>query len=467
MAGWANTYAINDWLGAPGALLNDDRLGRALDAMAGRIDEIASTVALAAVGAFGIDAARLHWDFTSVAFCGAYDDQDPESPTIGYGHSSDRKSHRRQLKVAHATTASGIPLFGRVVDGARHEGAETGQLLEALRSLAGPRRLLLVADSALVTKANLIAADMSGIRFVSRLPRTFDYEADAVAQPDDAWRTLSYRSLRSRRLPPGERPSFRGCEGTIAMVNADKVPRNFRVVYIYGSEEAGAALASRTRLLNRAEAALAAIEAGLVAKPRQDAERVGRRVAKAVADGRAGQWLRTRIDDDDGNLSLRWWRDPDALTQTEHRDGLYALVTNMGPRQCSPDRLLALYKDQALSERAHHFLKGPLAVRPVFLHSNRRAAALVAVCSIALLVYGLVETETRQAIAPAHTIDGLLPEQRAARPTAENIFRAFTGLGFQRARTTTGLQSIPDPLTIAQQSILHALKITSVLPPKG
>ena len=435
--------------------------------MAGRIDDIASAVALAAIGAFGIDAARLHWDFTSVAFCGAYDHQDPSAPTIGYGHSSDRKGHRRQLKVAHATTASGIPLFGHVVDGARHEGAETGQLLEQLRAVAGPRRLLLVADSALVTKSNLAAADKSGIRFVSRLPRTFDYEADAVAQPEGAWRTLTYRAQRSQRLPPAQRPSFRGAEATIDMVGPDKIARHFRVVYIYGSEEAGAARASRTRLLSQAETALAGIERGLAAKPRQDPEQVERRVAQAVANGRVGQWLRTEVHNDDGNIALRWWRDPDVLATTEQRDGLYALVTNMSPRQCSPDRLLALYKDQALSERAHHFLKGPLAVRPVFLHSNRRAAALVATCSIALLIYGLVETETRQAIAPARTINGLLPEQRAARPTAENIFRAFTGLGFQRARTTTGLQAIADPLSPAQQAILNALHITSVLPPKA
>ena len=105
-------------------------------------------------------------------------------------------------------------------------------------------------------------------------------------------------------------------------------------------------------------------------------------------------------------------------------------------------------------------------MRPVFLHSNRRAAALVAVCSLALLIYGLVETETRNAIAPARTIGDLLPEQRAARPTAENIFRAFAGLGFQRARTTTGLQAIPDPLTPAQQAILDALEITRA-PPEG
>lgn len=467
VAEWANAYGTNEWLGTPGALLNDDRLGRALDALAGRLDEVASAVALAAIGAFGADAARLHWDFTSVAFCGAYADQDDDAPRVGFGHSSDRQDHRRQLKVAHATTAAGVPLFGRVTDGARHEGAETGTLLETLRGLAAPKRLLLVADSALVTKPNLAAADAAGIRFVSRLPRSFDYEPDALAVPDDAWRKLTYCSERSRRLPRASRPTFRGAEATIEMTGPDKVARTFRVLYVYGSEEAGAARASRAKILARAEDDLARIARGLAARPRQDPEAVERRVAKAVAKGRAGDWLRTEIRNHDGSLSLRWWRDSDALAEAERRDGLYALVTNMSTPQCSPDRLLALYKDQALSERAHHFLKGPLAVRPVFLKSNRRAAALVEVCSIALLVYGLIESQLRQAIAPARTIAGLLPEGRAARPTGENVFKAFTGLGYQRARTTDGLQNIPDPLTATQQAVLDALGITSILPSQG
>ncbi|MFH1330000.1 MAG: IS1634 family transposase [Actinomycetota bacterium] len=468
VAGWANTYGTNEWLGTPGALLNDDRLGRALDALAGRIDEVTSAVALAAIGTFGADAARLHWDFTSVAFCGVYGDQDPDGPRVGFGHSSDRQAHRRQLKAAHATTAAGIPLFGRVVDGARHEGAETTQLLEQLRALAEPKKLLLVADAALVTKTNLAAADRAGIRFVSRLPRSFGYEGDALAQPDQAWRPLRYRSERSRRLPPAERPSFRGAEAHIDVTGPDKATRTFRVLYVYGSEEAGAARASRVNLLARAEDTLTRIARGLGAKPRQNPEAVERRVAQAVSKGRVSNWLRTEVrSDNDANLSLRWWRDTEALADAERRDGLYALITNMSPSQCSADRLLALYKDQALSERAHHFLKGPLAVRPVFLKSNRRAAALVGVCSIALLVYGLIETELRQAIAPTRTIPGLLPEGRAARPTGENIFKAFTGLSYQRARTTNGLEAIPDPLTTAQQAILDALGINSILPQQG
>jgi hypothetical protein len=200
-------------------------------------------------------------------------------------------------------------------------------------------------------------------------------------------------------------------------------------------------------------------------RPLRDRERAERRVAKALAAGRVGSLLRTELVlAADGSLQLRWCRDDDAAAQATRHDGLYTLVTNLTPAQCSADRLLRLYKEQVLAERSHHFLKGPLAVRPVFLHSNRRAAALVAVCSMALMVYGLVEAEVRQAIAPQRTIPGLLPEGRAARPTAPNIFGAFAGWGFQRARTTEGLKDIPDPITPAQQAILDALRMPSLLP---
>ena len=336
VAGWAGVFASHDWLGAPAALLNDDRLGRALDAISARLDEIAGAVALAAVANFGVDAARLHWDFTSVAFCGAYADQDDRGPRIGFGHSPDRRGHPRQPQVAHATTPAGIALYGRVADGSRHEGAETHTLLEQLRRLAAPRRLLLVADSALVSKDNLAAADAAGMRFVSRLPRSFDYEPAALDLPAQAWRPLSYTSARSRRLPKNRRPTFRGAEDGIEITGPYKTLRQFRVLYIYGSEKlmlpepAAAACSSGPRPPWPASA-----EA--YSRPRQNPEGVERRVAQAVAAGRVGQLLRTQVHTDaDGTVSVKWWPDQAAIAAAQQRDGLYALITNMDPRRCSP-----------------------------------------------------------------------------------------------------------------------------------
>src|SRR5712691_5252806 len=122
---------------------------------------------------------------------------------------------------------------------------------------------------------------------------------------------------------------------------------------------------------------------------RQAPAQLARRVARAVSRGRVGDYLRTELNADASEL--HWSRDEVALAAAERRDGLYALITNLSTRQASATRVLRLFKEQVIVERAHHFLKGPLVVRPVFLHSNRRAAALISVCAIAVMVYGLVE----------------------------------------------------------------------------
>jgi Domain of unknown function (DUF4277)/Transposase DDE domain len=464
--GWAETYAAAAWLGTPAALLNDDRLGRALDALADHLDTVTGALGLAAVASYGVNAARLHWDFTSVAFTGEYPRQAPNGPQIGYGHSSDHQGHRPQLKVAQAVSAAGVPLYHRVVSGGRHEGAETHELLDRLRNLAAPQRLLLVADSALVTRNNLAACVQAGVHFVARLPRTFGYEDDALQLKPEQFQALRYCSERAHRRAPVRRPRFWGAEGMLEVALSGQHRLRLRVVYVIGSEERDAARTSRTKLLAQAEQELETIARGLRQGGRRQAPaHVARRVARAVSRGRVGDYLRTTLNADASELC--WSRDEVALAAAERRDGLYALVTNLSPRQASAARLLRLFKEQVIVERAHHFLKGPLVVRPVFLHSNRRAAALISVCAIAVMVYGLVEAEVRRGIAPRRTIPGLLPEGRAARPTAPNVFATFAGYGFQRVRGRDGLIELPDPLSPAQKHVLAALRIDSSLPRQG
>src|SRR5256885_15982588 len=81
--GWAQTYATNDWIGVPAGLLNDDRLGRALDALSEHLEEGAGALAMAATATFGADAAPPHREATPVAFCGAYADPGPKRPPVG------------------------------------------------------------------------------------------------------------------------------------------------------------------------------------------------------------------------------------------------------------------------------------------------------------------------------------------------------------------------------------------------
>jgi hypothetical protein len=52
---WARDWAVGEALGVEPELLNDDRIGRALDAIAPHLDQIAGSAGVAAIEAFGID----------------------------------------------------------------------------------------------------------------------------------------------------------------------------------------------------------------------------------------------------------------------------------------------------------------------------------------------------------------------------------------------------------------------------
>jgi hypothetical protein len=61
---WARAWAVTEVFGIDPACLNDDRIGRALDAIAPELDHLVGSVGAGAITAFGLDVARLHWDLT-------------------------------------------------------------------------------------------------------------------------------------------------------------------------------------------------------------------------------------------------------------------------------------------------------------------------------------------------------------------------------------------------------------------
>ncbi len=89
------------------------------------------------------------------------------------------------------------------------------------------------------------------------------------------------------------------------------------------------------------------------------------------------------------------------------------------------------------------------------MHNDDRVCALISIVGIALLIFGLIEAQTRAALGETQQLPGLLPEGRAARPTGRNILAAFQGLGL--TYTSTGIQF--DRLTDTQQHILELLGI--------
>jgi hypothetical protein len=76
-------------------------------------------------------------------------------------------------------------------------------------------------------------------------------------------------------------------------------------------------------------------------------------------------------------------------------DGRYALGTNAD--HLSADQALSLFKGQDDAEKQFRVLKSPLAVRPVFLHTDERIEGLVFITLVALLVRALLSVRCQQA----------------------------------------------------------------------
>ena len=449
IAGWASGAAVHELLDIPPALLNDDRLGRALETFAVYAEDLRSRVAAGAIERFGVSAGRLHVDLTTVGVSGAYE----HSAFVAKGWASDRRV-ARQVRTLQACTADGTVLYSRPDPGNAAELTLVGASLERLLAISGPG-LLIVCDSAMGQPKTMGEIDQAGVRFVVPLRASAGFRERFLAEVGhQALRRVRYVPQREAKLPPQLRTVFKGALRDWEIPATGEHPSlKLRVAYIHSSEEATQVADARERALVKAEDALQRMHNGLGGRYYKTREQVERRIGQILAVNITGL-IDVTVSTRKGKLTLAWERNQDAITTAASFDGIYALATNL-PGRLSAGQVLRLYKDQQIVERRHRDMKQTLKVRPIFLHNDDRVYALISIVGIALLIFGLIEAQTRAALGPEQQLPGLLPEGRAARPTGRNILAAFQGLGL--TYTHTGIQL--DRLTDTQQHILDLLGI--------
>ena len=448
VAGWASGAAVHELLGIPPALLNDDRLGRALETFAVYAEDLRSRVAARAIETFGIAAGRLHVDLTTVGVSGAFE----QSALVAKGWASDRRV-ARQVRTLQASTPDGTVLYSRPDPGNAAELTLIGASLERLLKVSGPG-LLIVCDSAMGAPKTLREIDSAGVRFVVPLRASAGFRERFLTDcGHDALRSVRYVPQREAQLPPARRTRFRGALRDWEITTPDQPPLKLRVAYIHSSEEAAQVANARERALAKAEDELARMRNGLGGRYYKTREQIERRIGQIIGVNITGL-IDVTVSAADQPLAVTWERNQPAIDQAAAFDGIYALATNL-PGRITAGKILRLYKDQQIVERRHRDLKQTLKVRPIFLHNDDRVYALLSIVGISLLIFGLIEAQTRAALGEQQQLPGLLPEGRAAKPTGRNILAAFQGLGL--TYTHTGIQL--DTLTDTQQHILELLQI--------
>jgi hypothetical protein len=467
VADWAHDWAVEEVYGIPADVLNDDRLGRALDAIAPQVDHLVGSIGAKAIDAFGIDVARLHWDMTSISLYGAYDQTDEDHPAPAYGHPKDRRTDLKQIQAGIAVAGDGaIPVLHRCFDGGAGEVAQVVDTMNQLKTLAGTRDFLMIGDSKLISYTNVTAMNDAQVGFIA--PLAASRVPDGLfAGLDPATATVvDYLAERDEnKLLPWERGSYRVCEDTMDLAGPRKKDRvhQLRRILVHSSANATAAAKARALKLGRARTDLDTLTRTAGTRYHPTVEAVAAKAAAIARQRRVGAYLKTSITTTpEGKPVFAWSFDQAALDAEAATDGWYALLTNLGP-DVDTTEVFNRYKNQPVVERRYGDIKGPLAVAPVFLQHNRRITALITVICLALLIFCLIEREVRLNLAPDTDMIGFyVNDRRARKPTGRLILQALGDLRLIPAHRGQP-PTIPKPGYL-QAQLLNLLRVDPTQP---
>jgi hypothetical protein len=407
---WVAQSALGDLLGIDAGRCNDDRLARTLATLLPHPDGIWQDLVVAAVTTFGIDLRALCYDLTSVCFCGAYE----EAELVRYGYSRDHRPDRKQVELAATVTAAGgIPLDYRALAGNVADRSTPVAQLRRLQGLlallppgpAGEPRLV-ISDRAMLSDAALAAYAGSGLCYLGPLDPSVGHGAVRevlanVSAEELAAHPLPYRPQRAADDP--DWVPYCGVERTLLVAHPESAtpPLEVRALVVWSPGKARLDAQLREAHLRRLERELAQLAGKVGRRPYTTAAAVQKRLT-TLRKGHPARHLLTVMltggPATDQPLRLTWSRDEAALTEAAALDGRYVLGTN--DPHLDAAQMLERSKWRDVPEKRFALVKGPLAVRPVYVHKEGRILGLVFCTMVALLLFALLELLVRRAGLP-------------------------------------------------------------------
>jgi len=457
--------------------LNDDRIARALDALAApKGKSLFFHLAIHIIKQFELDTRRIHHDTTTVAFHGRYDGS-VDDPRIVRGHSKGHRPDLKQLVFGLNVTADGaVPVSHEIHSGNRTDDSIHRGNLERLRRLLGRDDFVYVADGKLCTRKNLRYLDSYGGKFVTVLPRTRaeDRTMRELLRQGAAvrWRRTLVVEARKKDDPPD-----------VYRTTTDKVAQTgegYRIVWCRSSQKAALDAAAREAEVRKSEGELHDLAVKLNRGRRKKRKAVRQEIAAILRRRGTGGYLNVRLDSREirqtrhlrrgrpgsgaplreiriRRLALTVSRNKLALRAEARTDGVFPLITNL--EKTSRKGILLIYKDQPFVEKRHALFKTELGVAPVYLKKPHRAAGLIHATFLAMMVDALIERTVRRAMT-RRGIDRLpiLPEGRSSpAPTAARILETFSDVAWYEFERPEDRVVFPVRLTALQQNLLKLL----------
>ena len=489
---------VEDWVPAlvglesagEARLLNDDRVGRSLDALfdADRVAML-TVLVVGAVREFEVDVSQLHNDSTSLTLHGEYDGATGQlvrgQPTlqVAHGHNKDHRPDLKQLLWILTTSADGaVPVLFKIADGGTEDSTTHCETWRMLCKIVGSTDFLYVADSKLCTRANLRLIHEEGGRFITVLPRT---------RKEDE----QFRDWLQSNQPPWEeiarKPHLRLKDGPPDVIHACSSPipdsDGYRVLWYRSSHKLERDARTRRNAVEAAWKDLRELKARVEgARSRfKSVATVSQAAEKALEKRGAKRWITYEVEEYDEEryrqekrgrpgkdtrwrrtkkkrFRLNWTLNQERVDYDARCDGIFPLITNC--QASTPLEVLDAYRSkQPYLEKRHHLLKNVQSATPVYLKSASRIEALFFLFFVALLVVALIERDVRREMEKRGLEHlPLYPEKcKCSAPSVKRILDVFEPL--QRhvlSKAGVVVQRFEPELTKLQRQLLSMVGVS-------
>ncbi len=163
---------------------SDDALTRTLDKIyAAGAKKVLCHSSLQVLLKEELNSDTLHADTTAELVYGDYPVE--KGLNIIFGYNKERRRNLKQFKIGLVINSEGYPISGDIIDGNLDDKSWNKTLLNTLPeyfTLEKLKTLTYVADLAFVTKTNLTLTEKVGLKFIFRLPATYDLVETLILQ---------------------------------------------------------------------------------------------------------------------------------------------------------------------------------------------------------------------------------------------------------------------------------------------
>lgn len=366
---WYRRTALSDLLQLNDALVNKDRLYRALDQLLPHKAALEAHLSKRVGELFAVDNDVLLYDVTSTYFEG----QAAGNPQAQRGYSRDHRGDCKQVCIALVVTFDGFPLGYEVFPGNTHDATTVQQIVQTMEARHGTVGKVWIMDRGMASAENLAWLRQTGRRYILGTAKSeLRKWAPALAEKTH-WREIREGiEVKLCAAPDGDTETFILCR------SKDRVEKE---------------RAMHERFSVRIEQALAKLRARIAqSRKRLNPDTINRQIGRILQrNQRAAARFAITLKDADTpagcalEVSIQERFDQWAALS----EGVYLLRSNV--TDWSDEKLWKAYIQLTQAEAAFRIQKDQLAIRPIWHQREDRVQAHILVCFLAFVLWKTLE----------------------------------------------------------------------------